>query len=64
MEGPWVPKGHGILSCLLLDLLPDVKIDFCFVSVTLIGFCLFMARCREESKGSPVLGLVDWSSES
>lgn len=54
MEGPWVPKGRGIL----LDLLPDVKIDFCFVSVTLIGFCLFMARCREESKGSPVLGLV------
>jgi len=64
MEGPWVPKGHGIRSCLLLDQLPEVKIDFCFVSVSRISFCLFMGRCRKESKGSPVLGLVAWSSES
>ena len=44
MEGPWVPKGHGIRSCLLLDRLPEVKIDFCFV-------CLVSGLVTEISLG-------------
>ena len=51
-----VPKGHGVLSCLLLDLLPEVKIDFCFVSVTLsVSVYLW------EDAGRKVRGHLFWA---
>lgn len=59
MEGTWVLRDDGAPGCLLLGSLCGEKIDFYFVQVTLISFCLFIRRCRKERKGSLALGLVD-----